>query len=344
MRDRDFSYSPVSPQIEHGGDLTAAAQEFGIAEDQWLDLSTGINPLAYPLPHLSPRDWQALPTTSAVQGLKAAAAAFFGCSPESVLVAPGSQAVIQLMPQLLWDGRATPERAERAEGAEVAEVAEVAILSPTYGEAARVFQSAGYSVRLDTAVVRGSCPLWVTNPNNPDGRRVAPAKILAWAAERPVVVDEAFVEVTPELSCAEFAGRENLYILRSFGKFFGLAGLRLGFLLATPEVVKRAEARLGPWAVSGVALAIGAAAYQDDSWIQATRARLAAETARLEELLARRGVELIGGTDLFTLVRHPRASLIFRRMAHRGVLLRRFPDQPNWLRIGRRLGLTAGSA
>ncbi|MCX8502062.1 MAG: threonine-phosphate decarboxylase CobD [Alphaproteobacteria bacterium] len=327
MRARDRSYASAIPQIEHGGDLTAAAREFGIAEDQWLDLSTGINPLAYPLPRLSAHDWQALPTGSAVQGLKAAAAGFFGCSAESVLVAPGSQSVIQLMPQLLREGRAASE---------VAEVAEIAILSPTYGESARVFQSAGFSVRLDTTVVQGSCPLWITNPNNPDGRRLAPATILGWAAERPVIVDEAFVEVTPELSCAEFAGQDNLYILRSFGKFFGLAGLRLGFLLAAPEVVRWAEARLGPWAVSGVALRIATAAYRDESWIQATRTRLAAETERLETMLARRGVEVIGGTDLFTLVHHPRASLIHRQMARRGVLLRRFPDQPTWLRIGRR--------
>ncbi|MDI9408308.1 MAG: threonine-phosphate decarboxylase CobD [Candidatus Pacebacteria bacterium] len=307
--------------IIHGGDLTAAAREFGIAESDWRDLSTGINPRPYPLPSFSDRDWQALPTASAVEEAKRAAAEFFGCPLDSVALAPGSQAVIQLMPQLL---------------AEANDARRIAILSPTYGEAARVFTAAGYGVTAVTAAtVPDGLPLWLTNPNNPDGRRVEPQQILDWGQSRPVVVDEAFAEVAPEISVAWNAGHPNLFILRSFGKFFGLAGLRLGFLLAAPAIVQRVESLLGPWAVSGLALRIAAVAYRDGDWIAATRARLRAESLILRDQLIRRGGRVLGETDLFTLIEHPRAQLVYHLLARRGILLRRFPEQPSWLRIGR---------
>jgi len=124
-------------------------------------------------------------------------------------------------------------------------------------------------------------------------------------------------------------------VLRSFGKFHGLAGLRLGFAVTAEAGLAEGLRRgFGPWAVSGPALAIGAAALADDAWAEANRARLAADQARLVGVLTASGLDLVGGTPLFTLVRHPDAARIWERLGQAGILVRAFDFQPDWLRIG----------
>lgn len=308
---------------EHGGNLSQAAARFGIPEEDWLDLSTGISPIPYPDTALSPASLARLPSAGALAALLSAARAAYGVPAAGGLCAAGgTQALIQVVPL-------------------VAAARDVAVLSPTYSEHARVWRSNGRAVRDvgELAETAGAAVVIVTNPNNPDGRRWGPAALDAVRTSLAragglLVVDEAFADVAPEISLAPMAGADGLVVLRSFGKFFGLAGLRLGFAAGPPALIANIEARLGPWAVSGPALEIGRRALTDREWIAAARARLAALRHRLDELLRSAGYEVIGGTDLFRLVACDDAQTVFLALAGAGVLTRPFAGQPCWLRIG----------
>ena len=310
------------PRIpDHGGGLARAMRHFG-AGDDWIDLSTGINPWPYPVPDLPDSAWQRLPDEDALAALKAAARGFYGAGPEApIAAAPGSQALIQLLPRLLPPG-------------------EVAVIGPSYAEHARCWRLAGHSVTETSKLEAATAPvLIVVNPNNPDGRRWSPETLFDAIRKREedglVVIDEAFAEVAlPAVSLAAAAGMPGLVVLRSFGKFFGLAGLRLGFALGPAALVERIEDALGPWAVSGPALALGRAALADAGWASAMRARLAARAAELDAVLARHGLEAEGGTDLFRLVRSGQAGAVFERLGQAHILVRSFSFRPDWLRFG----------
>jgi cobalamin biosynthetic protein CobC len=240
-----------------------------------------------------------------------------------VVCAPGTQILLPLVAALVPPGRA-------------------GILGPTYSEHARAAALAGHAVmdvgdidelrRFDLAVI--------VNPNNPDGRIITKEKLLALSDDLNgrgglLAVDEAFMDVgPPEASLAGEIRRGNIIVLRSFGKFFGLAGLRLGFALAAPDLAAALSAALGPWAVSGPAIAIAQRALADDVWIDATRTRLASAAEKLDQLLAEAGVEVIGGTSLFRLVHTQRAQEIFRHLGTAGIIVRAFQEQPTWLRFG----------
>lgn len=309
--------------IAHGGNLSEAARLYGEPADGWLDLSTGINAVPYPLPPLAESVWQQLPQQAEERRLIAAARAAYGTAPAAgVVAAPGTQALIQLLPRLVQSGP-------------------VAILSPTYGEHALVWRQAGHLVQEISNLPASDGPsvLVVVNPNNPTGTRWNPESLLA-ATEAMraegglLVVDEAFVDVAPDLSLAGRADTEGLVVLRSFGKFFGLAGVRLGFAAGPLPLIDKLRAWLGPWAVSGPALAIGAAALADRAWITAMRADLAERAARLDGLLAAADLHVIGGTDLFRLVETDRVAEVHGRLARAGIWTRAFPDNPEWLRFG----------
>jgi cobalamin biosynthetic protein CobC len=303
---------------DHGGGLARAMARFGAGAD-WLDLSTGINPWPYPVPALAPGAWQRLPDEDALAGLKYAARGFYGAAPDApIAAAPGSQALIQLLPQLIPP-------------------TEVAIVGPTYAEHARCWRLAGHSV-IETSEPDGAMPVVVVvNPNNPNGRIWPAERLRALAAERAargglLVVDEAFAEVAAPT--VQAAGMPGLVALRSFGKFFGLAGLRLGFALGPAALVERIEDALGPWAVSGPALAIGSAALADAGWAAATRCRLKAAAAALDAVLARAGFEPAGGTDLYRLAHRADAAAVFERLGKAHILVRNFAERPEWLRFG----------
>jgi cobalamin biosynthetic protein CobC len=217
-----------------------------------------------------------------------------------------------------------------------------ALLGPTYAEHARAAALGGHAVRevRDLDDLADADLAIIVNPNNPDGRIVPRADLIALARARPahgglLVIDEAFVDVdSPDASLCADVERGRIVVLRSFGKFFGLAGLRLGFAIAAPAVAARLRAQLGPWAVSGAAIAIGEIALADNAWIAATRARVAEEAARLDLLLRDRGLPVVGGTSLFRLVRTPHAAALYNQMGRAGVLVRRFAEHPHWLRFG----------
>jgi cobalamin biosynthetic protein CobC len=319
-----FPYSNADEPLPHGGDLGAARLLFPDAPKPFIDLSTGINPNPYPLPPLAAELFARLPDAAATASLAAAAATSYGApSAAHVVPAPGTQILLPLVAGLVRPGRA-------------------AILSPTYNEHARAARLAGHSViAARESAAQGDADLAiVTNPNSPDGRLIEREALLALAAKLRtrggiLVVDEAFMEVGPPgFSLAGDVGRGSLIVLRSFGKFFGLAGIRLGFALLDQPSAVRLAAILGPWAVSGPALAIGTAALADTAWIEVTRHRLVAASGRLDGILIGAGLGIPGGTALFRLVRTPAAPALFHHLGRAGILVRKFPDNATWLRFG----------
>ncbi len=314
----------------HGGDLGAARRLFPTAPEPFVDLSTGINPKPYPVPRLSADLFARLPDPAAVAALSVTAARVYGApSAAHVVPAPGTQILLPLVANLVPAGRA-------------------AILAPSYPEYARAAALAGHGVK--TVRRLGECGdamlVIVANPNNPDGRLYARTDLLALAKDLSrrhgvLVVDEAFMDVGPPgASLAPDVSGGGIVVLRSFGKFFGLAGLRLGFALAVPAMAARLGAALGPWAVSGPALAVGAKALADEDWIETTRKRLDKSSRRLDGILSDLALPLVGGTSLFRLVRTPAAGALFQHLGSSGIWVRRFPDNANWLRFG----LPAGEA
>ena len=307
----------------HGGDLTEAT---AAGHAIWLDLSTGINPHPYPAA-VGTNAMHALPQRADEARLEAAARAAYRVPAGAALVAaPGTQAIIQWLPHLV------PAR-------------RVAVLGPTYQEHEAAWRGTA-GVTLADTFDPDAAELWViVNPNNPDGRRLDPGTLAAYAdaiargpgrrlaaAGHPVlVVDEAFMDPTPE---GTVAGAPGTLVLRSFGKFFGLAGLRLGFAAGSPAMVARIADALGPWAVGAPALQIGAAALADGVWTTEMRRRLAAERVALDAMLERAGFTIVGGTDLFRLTERADAARWHTRLAEAGVWTRRFADRPTRLRFG----------
>lgn len=297
----------MTETLQHGGRLSDAARDYGIPRDHWLDLSTGINPIPYPIPELPAEAWTRLPDPADLRALELAAARAYGAA--CIVAAPGTQALIQMLPTVLRPASA-------------------AIPLPTYGEHLAAWVDIP-KVPPDEAEL-----VVLVNPNNPDGRRRPRAEIEALLdAGATVVVDESFADVDPEISVAGLA-LPGLVVLRSFGKFFGLAGLRLGFAMGDPAIVEALRRRLGPWAVPGPALAIGQVALADDGWIARTRTRLDADAERLDALLVRAGGGIVGGTSLFRLIRHGDAQGLHRRLAQAGIWTRTFDYAPGWLRFG----------
>jgi len=308
----------------HGGDLGAARRLFPGAPEPFIDLSTGINPNPYPLPRLDRGLFARLPERDTVAAVAAAAARAYGAaSAAHVVVAPGTQILLPLVAGLVQPGHA-------------------AILAPTYPEFARAAALAGHRVKAACDI--GECTdvslVIVANPNNPDGRVLPRATLLALARELRrrgglLVIDEAFMDVGPPgASLAGELSSGNVVVLRSFGKFFGLAGIRLGFALAAPVLTARLGVTLGPWAASGPALEIGAKALTDTAWIARMRERLAAQSRRLDATVTDAGLTVIGGTSLFRLVHAPAATALFHHLGRSGVFVRAFPGNANWLRFG----------
>jgi cobalamin biosynthetic protein CobC len=301
--------------FEHGGDINSAAEAFPDAPQPWIDLSTGINPVAYPAPDIPLARWTRLPSPAVVFALQEVAAARYGARADEVVVAPGTQALIQVLPRVRPQSR-------------------VAILGPTYSGHVRAWSSVAEVTevsRLSDLPDDGG--RIVVNPNNPDGRRWPAAELRALA--RPgalLVVDEAFGDFQPETLCAD--PPSDTVALRSFGKTYGLAGLRLGFAVARAPLAARLREALGAWAVSGPALEIGLAALADAAWLRRTRARLEADARRLDAALTAAGFAVVGGTPLFRLAARDDAAEAFQALARQGVLTRPFAWRPDWLRFG----------
>jgi len=311
-----------STVIRHGGDIDEAEATFPGGSRPWIDLSTGINPVPYPLPPLAPECFERLPTPAELAALETEAAHAYGVKdPGIVVAAPGTQTLIGLLPRLLPQGS-------------------VAVLGPTYGEHAAAWLRGGHRVLdarapdepLDAQV------FVVVNPNNPDGRILTldDLRCLArQAAQREgwLVVDEAFADLEEVASLASDPP-ENTILLRSFGKTYGLAGLRLGFAIAPPAIVTALRQVLGPWPLSGLAIAIGRIALADAAWRHAAARARAADARRLDQAMAAVADRLVGGTWLFRLYELARATALFDHLGRSGIWVRRFQRNPAWLRFG----------
>jgi len=325
--------------LEHGGRLRAAAEQYGIPLADWLDLSTGINPNGWPVPPVPAAAWARLPEED--DGLSEAACAYYGA--EHLLPVAGSQAAIQALPRLRPPCR-------------------VGVAAPGYAEHAHAWRAAGHEVvpvppdGLSEGLPDGLDVLLLIHPNNPTGQRYAPETLLAWherlaarggwngqpprshslaaprggvqpALGRPggwLIVDEAFMDATPASSLAMHAHLPGLIVLRSLGKFFGLAGARVGFVLGEPALLQRLRDYLGPWPLSGPARHVATLALRDRAWQDATRPHLLAAGARLADLLARHSLAPSGGGALFQWVETPRAGEIHAALARQGILTRLF--------------------
>lgn len=301
----------MSAWTEHGGRIEQARAAYGDRGAAWIDLSTGINPHPWPGVERLTIDWARLPDAGALDDLEAAAAAYFGADPACVLALPGTEIGLRLL------GAHLPQP--------------VRYVWPSYGTHAEIVPDA---LAVD-APDAGEGTLILANPNNPDGN-ITPATVLrAQIARGWLVVDEAFADADPRHSLAsEVRDGAPLIVLRSFGKFFGLAGVRLGFLIAPPRLIAGFRIRLGAWPVSAAAIAIGSAAYRDAGWIEAVRARVAVEAQALDRVLTTHGYTPVGDCPLFRLVETEEAHALFERLARRSILTRPFDYNPRWLRIG----------
>ena len=292
---------------DHGGGLDSAIAAFGGTRAEWLDLSTGINPVPYPIPELPHDAWTALPDHAAYERLTTLARRYWSV-PDGVDILPtaGASAAIAALPRLIDAGA-------------------VRIPGPTYNEHAAAFQAAGWTVDD-----KGVDALVAVHPNNPDGTVWTASQLTAPLT----IIDESFCDVIPAQSHIALASRPGTVVLKSFGKFWGLAGLRLGFAIGDPDIIANLRDLLGPWNVSGAALAIGAEALSDPAWSDETRARLTQDTDRLDRLMGDKGSPLIGGTTLFRTYEVADAQAAQTHLAQHKIWSRRFPYADNWLRLG----------
>lgn len=292
---------------DHGGGLDAAISQYGGTRAAWLDLSTGINPVPYPMPTLTADAWTALPDAAGMTRLLDRARRFWNV-PEraAIIAAPGASAIIAQLPHLVAAGK-------------------VAIPGPTYNEHGAAFRNAGWT--LDE---NGMDAIVAVHPNNPDGH--------LWDAtvvQAPLtIIDESFCDIAPDKSLIRLAERKGTVVLKSFGKFWGLAGLRLGFAIGDPDLLAKLTETLGPWQISGPAQQIGAEALADLEWADETRARLTEDAARLDTLLLGKGSKLVGGTTLFRLYEVENAKAAQDQLARNHIWSRVFPYADNWLRLG----------
>jgi cobalamin biosynthetic protein CobC len=276
----------------------------------------------YPLPSLPRELWTALPTAAATARLLSAAGAAYQ-SQAPILAVAGAQAAIQLIPRLSVSSLSTPARAR--------------VFNPTYNEHGAALRCAGWHVDEVTTLgeFEGADLAVVVNPNNPDGRSHTREDLLRLSARvGRLVVDESFADLQPDLSLASEAARGSLIVLRSFGKFYGLAGVRLGFILGSQADISMLAEMAGPWPVSGPAIAIGTAALSDRAWAGATMARLRTDAARLDVLAQSAGWKSVGGTELFRLYETPNAEAARDRLARHQIWTRMFPYSDRWLRLG----------
>ena len=313
--------------LEHGGDLMRASREYGIPEERWLDLSTGINPTGYPVPPVPPGIWQRLPGDP--EPLLCAAREYYQAV--DLLQIAGTQAAIQALPRLRRHSRVT-------------------LAALTYNEYVHAWKRQGHAVqavppREFDARIAETDVLVVCNPNNPSGERIEPDRLREWhvrlaARDGWLIVDEAYIDLMPDASLAPFASRPGLIVLRSLGKFFGLAGARVGFVAADRALLHALRDELGPWSVAGPAQFAAIAALQDRDWQAQTRAALIASGRRLHALLACAGIPA-QGTALFQWWRHEHAAELHRALAQQAILTRRIQDGD---RGGVRIGLPRDEA
>ncbi len=294
---------------DHGGGLDAAIAHHGGRRGDWLDLSTGINPVPYRVDEIPDEAWTALPDTGSMDRLLSAARRFWQVPDGAeIIAAAGASALIARMPEL-------------------SDQPDAHIPGPTYNEHEAAFRRAGK--RLD----KGSGVRVLVHPNNPDGRLWSRAEVVD-EHKTLTIIDESFCDVAPDHTHVTATATPGVVVLKGLGKFWGLAGLRLGFAIGTPETLSTLAESLGPWPVSGPALTIGARALEDTDWAEKTRTRLSQDATRLDYLTITAGAKTLGGTDLFRLYEVDDAAAWQTHLANQHIWSRVFPYSRTWLRLG----------
>lgn len=311
--------------IYHGGALDLAVKKYGGQAAHWLDLSTGINPYHYPIENVKLDSWQQLPQAQALDELLCAASVAYRCPQKNILAANGTQILIEILPQILPKSR-------------------VAILSPTYEEHAANWQKYGHEILLtaDVETAKQADHLIIVNPNNPTGRLFPPTELMSISAHFAakngyLIIDEAFMDMTPKMSMAAYIGQSGLIILRSFGKFFGLAGVRIGFMLAEQFILSKIRHHVGLWSVAGMSMDVACQALQDINWQENMRQTLAKDMALMQQILQKNEFSITGSSDLFCLVTMPKnqnADKYFANLAKQHILSRKFMNDEASLRFG----------
>lgn len=309
----------------HGGGIAAAQAAFGDKPVPWIDLSTGINPHAWPGVDSCIINWKQLPDEGALRALEATAADYFGCAPENVCALPGTEVGLRLLGTIL-SGPAH-------------------YLTPHYRSHAHALPNAR-PINWEAVDESDGDTLLLANPGNPDGQIHTPQTLLELIARRRsdawLVIDEAFADTDPVNSMAKYIAEDRkLIIFRSFGKFFGLAGVRLGFILGPRPILERYRERFGAWPVSAGAIAIGTAAYVDHAWIAAMRSELNSDAVLLDNILHKYDYNSAGYSPLFRLITQRNGHALFTHLANHAILTRPFDYAPDWLRIGLPAGADA---
>tara|TARA_Y100000746_G_C15433819_1_gene419786 strand:+ start:130 stop:1077 length:948 start_codon:yes stop_codon:yes gene_type:complete len=293
---------------KHGGKLDSVIDQYGGKKSEWLDLSTGINPTPYPFKKVDKISWNRLPDDNAFASLYKAARNFWGLPKSShILGASGVSSLIALIPFL------QPFKT-------------VSIQNPTYSEYELSFKRFGCKV-----VETGGEINVVVNPNNPDGKIQIKHDVIK-NHKKVTIIDESFCDLSPENSLLDLADHPGIIVLKSFGKFWGLAGLRLGFAIGTPQTISPVKDVLGPWQISGPALAIGHQALTDTLWAKKTRLELAKSAIRLDLIM--NDYKLVGGTNLYRLYHAQDSHYLTQHLASHKILVRNFDYNKNWVRIG----------
>ncbi|USI74315.1 aminotransferase class I/II-fold pyridoxal phosphate-dependent enzyme [Sphingomonas morindae] len=306
----------LAPFLAHGGRVAAARAHFGGAD--WLDLSTGIAPWPYPV---RPEDFAAeaarLPDPEALAALEAEAATRFGLGPEAeaeVVAVPGTDLALRLLPPLL------PGRAP-------------ALLWPGYAGHRAAWPDAVRLTALAWRAAGGAHDLLIcASPSNPGGERLDPGAAARLCASSHLMIDHAYADAPGE-GLDALAG-PRLTVLRSFGKMFGLPGLRLGFVLIDPPRAARLRHLLGDWPIATPTLAIADRAYRDQAWQAAQRDRIATAGAALDRLLDRLGLAHRPSPPLFRCLEQVDGAALFRHLAGHAILTRPFAARADWLRLG----------
>ncbi len=307
----------------HGGELIKAAKDYGIEPFKWLDLSTGINPNGYFIKDLPQSCFHRLPDPSDLSDLEAIARKTYSV-PEGVglIAAAGSEALIQALPQIF-------------------PTMKVAIVSPTFSSHEGAWLRYGHDVQLVDSLddVGEATIVVVVNPNNPDGTITKPKKFRKLAESLKakggaLIVDEAFADCSPEMSYVPLHDNGSVIVLRSIGKFYGLAGLRLGFAVGPERFLDRLRGLMGDWAVSGPAIELGQKALSDTEWATKNLQLLKLQSKLHKAVYERLSLKVVGGTLLFNLIEVTDARTLHHELAKRAIWTRRFDYNPNWLRIG----------
>lgn len=285
----------------HGGQLQKIAKQYNISQKNWLDLSTGIAPFSYPIPKIPEKYYQSLPQASS--DLEVAAKNYYHA--DSLLVTNGSQAIIKLLPAL-WREKNKQSTT-------------VYLPEQGYKEHELAWKIAGFSLckyqdKLPKLTeIKDNSVLVVINPNNPTGQLHQCSELIKYQEKLKTsgglfVIDEAFMDIVePSQSMTSLINHSaNTLVLRSFGKFFGLAGIRIGFLIADNAWLMQFNEQLGPWQVNGPAQFIAQKALTDNDWQKKQQQHLNLLASQLRTVLIKNIsnnlINKISGTDLFQTV------------------------------------------